>query len=350
MAKKIAKICGRIILIIFGIVALFLLTITIINQIALRADRSKLEAAYGQSVEVFGKNMQVEITGGGESVIVILPGMGIPSPIMYNKPLASFLGEAYTVVTVEPFGYGFSDPADSPRTVENIAEELHEALRKLGYDQYVLMPHSLSGLAVLYYANKYPGEVKAVAALDTTVPGPWLIPPELTPDESEAIDKEALQTIKRDIGKEKLLSNLGLRRFASKYLGDPFWHDELEGGSIANGYKFTQEDVELYRIFDLYSHNKRLDSFLLEVLSVQENTDKVAGLTFPDSIPIIYFLAQETEDDYMSGGRSWVAMHETLIGDKERSRTVILEGGHMVILTHPKEIAEEFNAWYQGLK
>ena len=336
MAKKVMKTSGKILLILLGIIVLFLLVLAITNQIAIKTELSKIEDDYGQSVEVFGKNMRVDITGSGEDTIVLLPGLGIDSPIIFYRPLAGFLSENYTVITVEYFGYGLSDPTDRPRTVENISEELHEALSKLGYDNYILMPHSLSGLVSVYYANQYPDEVVAVAGLDTTVSAQYYSP-----------DPEELAAVKSDFNKEKLLSNLGLRRFTVKLLPDVFWS---ESKLFGDEYGFSQEDIDLLKNVDLNTYCTRLDNTLEEIFLQRENMDKVSVLTFPNTIPVIFFLAEDIAEVYASIGQSWEDMHEDLIADKERSRIILLDGGHMVMLTHPKEIAEEFNLWYQGLE
>ena len=50
-------------------------------------------------------------------------------------------------------------------------EELRSTLKAEGLDgPYVLMPHSISGIDALYYANTYPDEVCAVIGIDCTLP------------------------------------------------------------------------------------------------------------------------------------------------------------------------------------
>lgn len=38
---------------------------------------------------------------------------------------------------VEPFGYGLSDITEDERTIENITEEIHEALQVIGVKKYI---------------------------------------------------------------------------------------------------------------------------------------------------------------------------------------------------------------------
>ena len=80
----------------------------------------------------------------------------------------------HKVVVVESFGYGWSDITEKERTVENIVEEIRTALKKANIEgPYILMPHSISGIYSMYYANKYPKEVKAIIGNDPTFPKVW---------------------------------------------------------------------------------------------------------------------------------------------------------------------------------
>ena len=67
--------------------------------------------------------------------------------------------------------YGWSDLTDKERTVENIVGEIRMALKEANIEgPYILMPHSISGIYILYYANQYPSEVKAIIGIDPTLP------------------------------------------------------------------------------------------------------------------------------------------------------------------------------------
>ena len=143
------------------------------NYFCKRREIPKIQAAYGKAVKVNGKKMTVEIAGlqaEETPVIVLLPGLGSPSPVLEFRPLAEELGKTCKVITMEPFGYGLSDPADTERSIENIVEELHACLEKIGVRRYYLMAHSISGLYSLYYANTYPEEVRGFIGIDSSVP------------------------------------------------------------------------------------------------------------------------------------------------------------------------------------
>lgn len=167
MRKKIGKIVKRILIII-----LFILMAGIIwNAVCRTMEKSELKGAYGIQVDVDGKKMVVDIAGQeDEPTIVLLPGWGSPSPVLEFKPLATALAKNYRVITVEPFGYGLSDGTDKERSIENIVQELHECMQKLGCKEYYLMGHSVAGIYELYWANEYPDEVKGFIGIDPSVP------------------------------------------------------------------------------------------------------------------------------------------------------------------------------------
>ena len=82
-------------------------------------------------------------------------------PTLDFKTLYSLFENDYQVAVVEKAGYSFSDISDIDRSIDTILFETREALNKAGiHDQYILFPHSMSGIEALYWANKYPDEVK----------------------------------------------------------------------------------------------------------------------------------------------------------------------------------------------
>ena len=128
-------------------------------------------SAIGQLVEVDGNNMHVYTKGDGDHTIVLLGGLGTAAPALDFEPLINEMAKNNRVVVVEPFGYGWSEITNKERTVENIVEEIRTALEKLNIQgPYILMPHSISGIYSMYYANTYPEEVKAIIGIDPTLP------------------------------------------------------------------------------------------------------------------------------------------------------------------------------------
>ncbi|HZK34084.1 MAG TPA: alpha/beta hydrolase [Bacillota bacterium] len=125
----------------------------------------------GQLVKVNGNNMSVYTEGDGDNTLVFMSGGGTSSPILDFKSLYSQLSDDYKIVVIEKFGYGFSEIVDGKRDIATILDESRSALSAAGIGgPYILCPHSMSGIEALYWAQEYPGEVKAILGLDMAVP------------------------------------------------------------------------------------------------------------------------------------------------------------------------------------
>ncbi|MCU1566967.1 MAG: alpha/beta hydrolase [Pseudarthrobacter sp.] len=114
--------------------------------------------------------MSFELAPKVGSPLVLLSGLGRIAPALDFALMIREL-DAYDVIVVERFGYGYSDMSARDGTVENISTELHEALSSLDVRKpYVLAGHSIAGFYTFDYANRYPSEVSAVIGIDPTVP------------------------------------------------------------------------------------------------------------------------------------------------------------------------------------
>ncbi|MGM9938008.1 MAG: alpha/beta fold hydrolase, partial [Candidatus Ornithomonoglobus sp.] len=261
---------------IFIAIMAFITALAVTNKIISYADTRKKAEFYGQTVEVHGENMCVDVQGNGEHVVVLLPGWGTYAPILDFKPLTAELKDNYTVVTIEYFGYGLSDLTNKPRTIENITLELHTALEKLGYNQYILIAHSISGVYGIYYAYKYPEEVKAFVGIEASFP-------EQTDEDENLI-------------LAKGMANLGLYRLFT--IGD-------ERALIQNGAAdyYTEEELKNNRKIALKNMlNKNVyDEYKLR----HENFKKAEDLLFESNIPVLHFLSNESvaEDVSWESGR-----------------------------------------------
>lgn len=297
------------------LIALIALAVTgiVSNKLIIRIDTDKTAGLYGQTVEVHGDNMCVDVQGNGEQVIVLLPGWGTYSSVLDFKPLTDQLKDNYTVVTIEYFGYGLSDWTDKPRTIENITSEVHTALEKLGYNQYILMAHSMSGVYGIYYAHEYPHEVKAFVGIEASFP--------------EQTDEEENLTL------VKGMTNLGLYRLLT--IGE-------EEALIQNGAAdyYTKEELTNNRKIALKNiFNKNIcDEYKLHC----ENFEKAGNLLFAETIPVLYFLSNES----VAEDTSWETGHLKYMTNPN-SKLVKLDGGHYLYGQQAKEIAQCFREWYE---
>jgi pimeloyl-ACP methyl ester carboxylesterase len=156
----------------FAFIILFFSCCIIVHHILLSGEKSKI-ISNGTIVEVNGYNMHVYSVGKLESEfspLVFMSGAGTVSPVYDFKPLYSLLSD-YHIIVVEKIGYGYSDIADAPRDIDTMLNETRGALKLTGKEgPYILVPHSMSGLEALYWAQKYPDEIKAIIGIDMATP------------------------------------------------------------------------------------------------------------------------------------------------------------------------------------
>lgn len=309
-----------------GVLGAAALTGAAAQRVCALLDKRKLKDAYGWKIEVQGRRMCVKVSGSGKETVVLLPGAGEASPAMVYQPLAELLGAHYTTVTVEYFGYGLSDPAPSPRTVENVAEELHELLHKLGLGKYILAAHSYSGIIAMEYLSRYGEEVSALVGIDMTVP--------------KLIDYADISGINLRMEKSvRRLKSVGLLRLVSKI--KPDWIT-----APIDPERYSQEEMELYRRLCL--NNGDTDDMLQELLLADDALTQRRDEKLPGALPVLQFLSTDSAEmleDFGGEADTWYELHEELT-ENPHSEAVILEGGHYLQCTHPEEIAEKFHTWY----
>lgn len=147
------------------------LTLTLILAFVLSVNNFVFAVDWIQFITVNEKSMRAYVKGSGDTTIVMLSGFGTESPIDDFMPLADKLSSDYKVVILEYFGYGESDITVDERSNQVIVQEIRTALDKLNIKPpYIFMPHSMSGLHSLYYANNYPYEILGVIEIDMSLP------------------------------------------------------------------------------------------------------------------------------------------------------------------------------------
>lgn len=311
--KKVLKIIGIIGITIVIIVASASAFIYFNNKSKLKKE-AKLIEPYGKMVKVDGGRMNVTIKGNGKENIVLLPGFMTGAPTLDFTQLSEELAKKYKVIVVEPLGYGMSDDTKKPRTVENLNEELHEALQIIHVTKYNLMAHSISGVYSLNYINKYPDEVTSFIGIDSSLPA-----------QGGAEDNQEDSI--------RFLSHSGLFRV----LG--------------------QADDKLYNIPDLsenqkkqfkyvYLHSLASDAMTNEGKEMSENFKKTLNLKYPKNFPVMYLLASESIDP----DPNWEKIHEDMIKDNPNGEIKILEGSHYLHHTKVEEISSDVDDFLKNIK
>lgn len=108
-----------------------------------------------------------KILGEGKETLIIEVGIGNSFYDWY--PLVDKVKSDYTVFLYHRKGYGKSQLPLTPRTTRNIASELHELLKELGFkEQYIMLGHSFGGLCLQHYAKMFPDALKGLILVDST--------------------------------------------------------------------------------------------------------------------------------------------------------------------------------------
>ncbi|OXB03742.1 alpha/beta fold hydrolase [Flavobacterium pectinovorum] len=118
--------------------------------------------------EVNGVKIHYVIGGKGDP-LVLVHGFG-QNWYMWNRLLPE-LSKHFTVIAPDLRGVGESDKPEGGYDKKNMAKDIHELVKKLGYNNINLAGHDI-GLMVAYaYAAQYGSEVKKLALMDALLPG-----------------------------------------------------------------------------------------------------------------------------------------------------------------------------------
>ena len=121
----------------------------------------------GKLIDIGGRRLHLYNTGQGEPTVILEAGAGGFSLewALVQSGVAPFA----RVVSYDRAGYAWSDPGPTPRTMHQIAGELHDALARAEIKPpYVLVGHSYGGLVVRTFADRYPGEVVGMVLVDSS--------------------------------------------------------------------------------------------------------------------------------------------------------------------------------------
>ncbi|MBE0672353.1 MAG: alpha/beta hydrolase [Anaerolineales bacterium] len=140
----------------------------IYESIAEAAD-AKAYPPPGQMVDVDGHRLHINCTGTGSPTVIIEAGLGDWSTGW--RDVQQGVAKATRVCTYDRAGWGWSEAGPLPRDAAQFANELHTLLQNANIPgPYVMVGHSLGGLAVRVFVNDYASEVAGVVLVDSMSP------------------------------------------------------------------------------------------------------------------------------------------------------------------------------------
>lgn len=124
----------------------------------------------GKLVDIGGYKLHYVKKGSGENTVVFESGSDIGGYLPWFR-VQNEISKFATTISYDRAGLMWSERGKKERTANNMAEELHKLLEKIGAKKpYILVGHSLAGLILRVYVNKYPNDVKSVILIDPSTP------------------------------------------------------------------------------------------------------------------------------------------------------------------------------------
>ncbi|HSF83113.1 MAG TPA: alpha/beta hydrolase, partial [Anaerolineales bacterium] len=228
----------RIISILLLVVLILVLGTAIAGAIA-KSNLAKQYPAPGQLVDVGGYKMHINCTGQGSPTVILAAGSLEYSLFwaLVQPEVAGFT----RVCAYDRAGYGWSESSPRPRTAIIMVEELHTLLTNGKIEgPYVLVGHSLGGMMMRVYAQKYPDEVTGLVLVDSIHEEQIFRLPE--------IQKRLLQEGVRQFRMLALLSSTGIMALAPQNIPNPGLPDDAYAqlqATTATGGDFETNIAEL---------------------------------------------------------------------------------------------------------
>ena len=285
-------------------------------------ETSLLENNTGKLIDFNEKKINVYTEGQGVDTFVFMAGSAVAAPIYELKGLYRHFSKENTIAVVERAGYGYSDEFSDDRDIDVILQQTREALMNSGNKPpYILVPHSISGIEAIYWAQKYPNEVKAIVALDIGLPS---------------------QYIKHPIGfAEKMFTKAGnvLSELGFQRIMPTLAYNE----TVLEKDFLTSKEKE---IFKAISNKHGINNDMVqEVLQSVVNSEKSTALPIPKTTPILFIDAYL--DKNSAAAKESLKDYQDFAKQLDASSVIQIKSSHSIYLYHPTEIYKETQKFLQ---
>ncbi|MBP5580264.1 MAG: alpha/beta hydrolase [Ruminococcus sp.] len=284
---------------------------------------------YENKVQIGDTALNVYTEGSGAVTIVFMAGNGVTFPVLEYKPIYRRMSKKYRIAVIEKAGYGFSDSAKTPRTIENLVSEDREALRKEGIEPpYVLAPHSYSGFEAVYWANIYPDEVKAVLSMDMGIPTMAVL------QVKEVSEEKRCGMVRKQ---QKLLQKVAKGGFLTK-----LFRNKLENVSgLLSGSELNDEEKKIYR--EMFYKNIANPEFTDEAMLMTENAQKAENTGILKCPCCFYISDMKTLSKKLSWRQAGLDFAKKCDGEVHLS-----DKGHMMYAFIPDEMSDTFSKFLEA--
>lgn len=322
--KTICKVVKKLMIWLIAVILLGLVSIFSYHHYQLMKE-SALLTDEGSLVKVNDKKINVYNEGDGKDTYVLMAGSGIAAPIYEMKGLYSKFLVENKIAVMERAGYGYSDVFNDARDIDTMLEQTREALLQSGNKPpYILMPHSLSGIEAIYWAQKYPQEIKAIIALDIGLPQQYVT------HKMSLANRWTVRGV-------NLLTELGLHRLVPEMTYNP----EVMKQSF-----LTKEEKEIYKAisFKQFFNNDMKE----ELLQAYENSQKSINLPKPKETPILFIDAIAEQNKNSKYTKQQSKDYRDFAKQLDTSEVVEVSGTHSIYLYKPDEIYDLSQAFIKS--
>ncbi len=306
----------------------------IYEQISRQFDRWDMPSAPGSFVDIGGYRLHTQMYGSGDLTVVFDSGMGFPSLdwALIQPEVAKFA----RTFSYDRAGIGWSDKSPLPRTAEHIVTELHKLLIAAQVPKpYLLVGHSMGGIHMRLFANRYPDEVAGLVLVDSSHEQ---MLERLPSDPLQSGSHRLLGAFLLNSGLQRLLMKLpAAKEFVSSlYKGypDPLGELYMKIQNLAHHQKITLEEdaASSESLNQLKKYPSSLGSKPLAVVTA-------GSLTFLGEE--VGYTKEWLDESY----REWAALQKELLGLSSRSRQFIADrSDHLIPRRQPEIIVEAIHS------
>lgn len=231
--------------------------------------------------------------------LVFLNGLDSGSDYYALKSIANHIQGPFGKIFIDLLGRGESAETTAPRTNENISAELHEFIEQVIDEPVIFFVHSMSGVYVADFIQRYGELVYGVIAVEPT-----------TSVFAEYANEPAYQAATQQFD-----------NMTDTERADAFRDHELTTDEIELAGKLERSVTEGTTI-------------QAEMQQADENIAAIRNQNIPDGVPVLLFtepfrLTEYQNSEYANGNTKYVE----------------LEGNHYLHYAHPTEMGLQINEW-----
>jgi len=312
--RKLLNVLKKTSIALLAIILLATVAAFINNKVQLSRESALLKEE-GDLAHLNGKDIHVYQEGSGKDTYVFMPGSGIAAPMYELKGVYRKFSQENKIAVVERAGYGYSDVSGDDRDMDKILEQTREALAQTGNQPpYILVPHSISGIEAIYWAQKYPQEIKGIIALDIGLPQQYVAHP------LGFMDSVMVRGT-------NLLTALGFHRFAPSMVYNP---------EVIRQSFLTEQEKKVYKALSFKQFFNR--DMERELLQSYNNSMKLINLPYPQDTPILFLdaIADQYKDSIYTIQKQ--KDYHAFAAQLRLSDVKTLRGTHSIYLYVPDEI------------